>query len=63
MVKTSAPADLDLGYSAILPGQQVATVAAQQLPELSEPSQWEVDTKETRLPVLRCLSQILGAEL
>ena len=36
------PVDLDLGCSAILPGQKAATVAAHELPELSEPSQWEV---------------------
>ena len=35
---------LDLRCSAILPGQQAATVAAYQLPELSELSQREVLT-------------------
>ena len=38
------PVDLDLGCSNILPGQQVATVAAHQLLELSELSQREVLT-------------------
>ena len=37
-----APIDLVLGCSAILPGQLVATVAAHQLPELSELSQRKV---------------------
>ena len=36
------PVDLDLGCSAILPGQKAATVVARQLLELSEPSQREV---------------------
>ena len=38
------PVDLDLKCSAILPGQEVATVAARQLPELSELNQQEVFT-------------------
>ena len=36
------PIDLDLGCSAILPGQQVATVVAHLLPELVKQSQHEV---------------------
>ena len=43
--------DLDLEYSAILPGQEVATVAAQQLPEMSEISQREVLTEQMGHPV------------
>ena len=42
MVKPSV--DFDLECSTILPGQKVAAVAAHQLLELSELSQWEVFT-------------------
>ena len=45
------PVDLDLVCSAILPGLYVATVAAHQLPELSELSQREVITVLSGPPV------------
>ena len=45
------PVELDLGCSAILSGQKIATVAAYQLPELSELSQREVFTNEMGHPV------------
>ena len=58
MVKTS-PVDLGLGCSAILPpGQQVAAVAAQQLPKLSELSQLEVLTILLGHPALQKNAQI-----
>ena len=38
------PVDLDAGSSTIMPGQQVVTATVQQLPELSELSQWELFT-------------------
>ena len=44
MVKTFCSVDLDLGGSAILPGQKVGTVAANHLPELLELGQREVLT-------------------
>ena len=47
------PVDLDLKCSANLPGQEVATVAAHQLPELSELNQREVLTDLKGHPVLR----------
>ena len=43
--------DLDLGCSAILPGQWAATVAAQQLPMLLELSQQEVFSDQNYHPV------------
>ena len=46
---------MDLGYSAILPGQQVAAVSAHQLPDLSELSQQEVLTGQMGHPVASLL--------
>ena len=45
------PVELNWGCSTNLPGQQLATVAAQQLPELSELSQLEVVTEQRCHPV------------
>ena len=46
------PVDLDLGCSVILPGQLLAKVAANELPELSELSQQEVLTNQMGHPVV-----------
>ena len=47
----TSPVDLDLGCSAILSGQQASTVAAKQLPVLSELSQHEVFIDQNGRPV------------
>ena len=45
------PVDLDLGYSAILSGQEVGTVTADQLPELLKLSEWDLLTDQLNHPV------------
>ena len=51
------PVDLDLRYSAILPRQYAATIAAHQLPKLSELSQQEVFINEMCHPLERILHE------
>ena len=51
-----APDDLDLGCSAIKPWQYVATVAPNQLPELSEIRQWEFLNNKMGHPVFSWLA-------
>ena len=50
------------GCSAILPGQQAAVAAAQQLPGVSELSQWEVVTEQMCHPVCKLILLQLGTE-
>ena len=52
-----------LQFYTILPGQSVATVAAHHLPELSEPSQREVFTKQMGHPVDECFERTVKIQL